>query len=841
MNIIQKLSLRTLRKNKSSTVVTIIGIIMSVALMTGLFLFANGLLDFMQQSAREEWGDSHILFQQAPKGVVALVEQDEQLTDIRHLAHLGAQKVDNLGYNYFSVFGMDPKDADTFPVKLQSGRMPQKAGEALINSSYNQYVNVPLRVGDKVDITTYNLIEDGKYKRFMLDDSGMEYQPDGNNYQVTIVGIMDNNPLGFYGGRPAYYLYMPQSEIARHDYQLLGAKLKQVENENILAVVDRYNPLQETRVMANSNVLELYPNVQSTLRTMIYGFVMALMFVVGAAGVGLIYNSFLISISRRSRELSLLSSVGMTRRQKWQMVMHEGLILYLVALPLGILSGMVAMRILFSVLNPLLQNAMRTGAVMRLIWDVKTLLLIAGVSLLTIIIAALLPVLKSSMQSPLSGIRKNHEIREVGKPITTPQWITKAFGFSGDFAWKNVKRNKSRFRVNLTPLVLSLVLYLTMASIFSYATVGSSMAISAMQEDLRVSMGTLPQDQAAFEGLAALDKVGTSSIVYRSYGSTSLDNITLEQDYLDALKQMQYDFTSKTISIDLLAFGKNSEAELLKSLGLPEDTLKNNGAILIRDVQYRNPDILRLNAVKDAKDTLPISMEIPEGALRTDLHVKKVVDEPLTMYDTWTPQLRIIVSFDTLKAYDNGSGFTSSGAFLIARERGDAGMITQVREYFESHPQGQMSIEDRAQANQGDRDMLLISGILFFGFITIIALISIANIYNSLSASLRSRRQEFAMLQSVGMERSTFREIVTLEGLYTAFGVLLIGLPLGVLTSFAMHKLVSHGMGFAFRIPVLHFAAAAAVVIVLILAIIYTGSRYYGRENIIEQIKREYE
>lgn len=840
MNIIRKLSLRTIKKNKSSTMVTLVGIVMSVALMTGLFLFANGLLAFTQQAAIEKWGDSHILFQQAPKSVAALAAKDAQLTDVGRIAHLGAQKTTGQSYNYYNVLGIDPKDSAAFPLKISQGRMPENAGEALVNNAYNRFADPAIKVGDQLEIVTYDLW-DGHYRRFMMDDDQLKYVPTGKSYSVTIVGILDNNPLEVFGGRPAYYLYMPQSEIIQADYQLLAAKLPQVDSTLIGQVEERYSRMAETRVMANSNVVELYPGVPSTFRTLVYGFVAALTVIVAVAGIGLIYNSFLISISRRARELSLLSSVGMTRKQKWQMVIYEGLFLYLLALPIGLLSGVVAMRILFRVLNPMLQNVMRTTVELKLVWDGKIILLIAAISLFTIVAAALLPVWKSSIHSPLSGIRRNHEIREIGKPIATPKWIRRMFGFSGDFAWKNVKRNKSRFNVNLAPLILSLVLYLTMASIFSYADIGSTMASSAMQEDIQVSFTGLPAERDTFEQIAKLDQVAEAHIVYNSFAQVQQEDLILEPAYLEHLQQMQYDLSGNKMLVDLIAFGKEDEQWLLGELGLAEDILENQGALLIGSVQHQNPEIVRLKALKGSSPRLTLTMDGEPNIEPVEIRIQSLLDEPLKMYDTWSPHLRVIVNYDTMQKFARGSELVASSAFLIADEKKDVLLYDQVNAFFREHPQQSLNIFDNASKNQSDRDMLMISSILFFGFITIIALISIANIYNALSASLRSRRQEFAMLQSVGMERATFRKIVLLEGLYTALKVLIFGVPLGILASYGMYRLVSSGMGFEFSVPIGHFALAGLAVVTLIMLIITSGSRYFGQENIIEQIRSEYE
>lgn len=234
----------------------------------------------------------------------------------------------------------------------------------------------------------------------------MTYKP-ARETSFTIVGIAANNSLKSGDARPAAYLYMTKPAIAAEPWQQLRIQTGPIDMNGLESVAMTLQVDDENLPLSvNHELLETYPGVMSGPKVLIYSFATVLIIIVGLAGIGLIQNAFLISFTKRASELSLLSSIGMTTKQRMTLSLLEGLFLFMVALPLGFALAVLAMTILTFVLNPILQRMMGTAAWLTLAIDWQSLLLIALSGLILIFVASILPVLRSRHVSPLAGIRR---------------------------------------------------------------------------------------------------------------------------------------------------------------------------------------------------------------------------------------------------------------------------------------------------------------------------------------------------------------------------------------------------------------------------------------------------
>jgi putative ABC transport system permease protein len=140
---------------------------------------------------------------------------------------------------------------------------------------------------------------------------------------------------------------------------------------------------------------------------------------------------------------------------------------------------------------------------------------------------------------------------------------------------------------------------------------------------------------------------------------------------------------------------------------------------------------------------------------------------------------------------------------------------------------------------QSTKDLVSLSSMIIYCFLAIIFLIVIANIYNTLSASLRSRRREFAVLRSVGMDERDFRRMLRVESFLYSLKIVFYGIPLAVLTSLCVHQAIGVAIEFTFRIPYLTFFLSAVAVVMVVMLIMNLGSRTVRKGNILDALKIE--
>ena len=140
---------------------------------------------------------------------------------------------------------------------------------------------------------------------------------------------------------------------------------------------------------------------------------------------------------------------------------------------------------------------------------------------------------------------------------------------------------------------------------------------------------------------------------------------------------------------------------------------------------------------------------------------------------------------------------------------------------------------------RSDRSLSLVVAIFLYGFITVVALIGITNIFNTITTNMELRAPEFAMLRSVGMTGREFRRLIVLESMFYGVKALLIGIPLGIILSLCFNVALAEGVVTAIRLPWKATAAAAMAVGVLLYAIMRYSMGKVNRKNIIETIRNE--
>ena len=140
---------------------------------------------------------------------------------------------------------------------------------------------------------------------------------------------------------------------------------------------------------------------------------------------------------------------------------------------------------------------------------------------------------------------------------------------------------------------------------------------------------------------------------------------------------------------------------------------------------------------------------------------------------------------------------------------------------------------------KSDRDMVTVIMVFAYGFITLIALIAVANIFNTVSTGIILRRKEFAMLKSVGMADRGVVKILSLESLMSGIKSLVIGLPISAAVCVLIHLAISRGFETAFIVPWASIiGAVAGVFAVTFISMLYAANRLKN-ENILDSIRDE--
>ncbi|MBQ7595147.1 MAG: ABC transporter permease, partial [Clostridia bacterium] len=224
------------------------------------------------------------------------------------------------------------------------------------------------------------------------------------------------------------------------------------------------------RLVANNDVLRLCGDINSgSLRSVFYGFAGVLVFLIALGSISLIFNSFSISVSERTKQFGILKSVGATRKQIRGAVLYEALLLSAIAIPIGLIVGILGIGItLWCLRDSFSAISGGNGVKMYLVLNIPALLTAVAVCLVTTLISAWLPAKKAVKINPIEAIRQSGDVKVRGKDVKTSKLTSKLFGFEGTLAVKNFKRNRKRYRSTVISLALSITLFIAASSFCSY-------------------------------------------------------------------------------------------------------------------------------------------------------------------------------------------------------------------------------------------------------------------------------------------------------------------------------------------------------------------------------------
>jgi len=434
MNIVNRLTMRQLKLNKRRTLVTIIGTIISVAMITAVATLGLSFMDLMQRQSIASNGEWHAKYLDVDKQQLETIEAKKEVkTTIltRDLGYAYLEGSQNQNKPYLDIKEFSKEGYDNFPIDLLEGRLPEREDELIISEEVQQNAKVNYKIGDTIELAigkristleedNQEVIQKGDSLHWK-DDTLAEYLSEDMKKTYTIVGII-SRPNWEATWSPGYTVlsYIDSNTVTAGDTFNVAVIMKKV-NSGILKKIDHIaSEIGYPGVEYNNDLLRYYGVYKDdSVKKMIYGLSMVIMIIIIIGSVSLIYNAFAISVSERSRYLGMLSSVGATKRQKRNSVFFEGAVIGVISIPIGIAAGLLGLGITYIFINPLLKGVLNVIVGFRLVVKPSSLItsiLVAGV---TILISTYIPARKASNISAIDAIRQTTDIKIRRKQVRT--------------------------------------------------------------------------------------------------------------------------------------------------------------------------------------------------------------------------------------------------------------------------------------------------------------------------------------------------------------------------------------------------------------------------------------
>ncbi len=884
MQILNRLTIRNLKLNKRRTIVTIIGIILATALLTAVATMAVSLKESITLRSKKVDGDFHLLLYDMTDKEKESVINNRQVESYYETHEVGYGVLDGCVNDSKPYVYIEALDSDTFEkaeINVTSGRLPEDDSEIVISSHIKTNGGVKYNLGDKITFDIGDRTYNGK-KLYQNDTYREDEQLEAKQTKTyKVVGICDRLP---YGEEPRtapgysvitlankadtslnksdiYLRFNKKALKDRYDLtaDILGVDKTLFNKLNSGKLEDKEiqtlkSQLDKTHSYYINNSLIKYEAFYDSSVAFVYNMAAVVMVIIIITSAVCISNSFAISINQKTKQYGMLASIGATPRQIRKNVFFEAAFMGVIGIVAGIGGGLSASYILVVLSNKMLIDTFEMSIVYAP--SLLGVLLSIVLAIVTIVLSALVPAIRASRMSPIMAINHSEDIKIKSKSLKTPKLIGKVWGEGGVLAYKNMKRNKRKYRVITISIALSVSTFIALYGFMSLLT-ESVNRYANDKIDLRVYMSSYKS--------MSVDEANkkVSNIVNRINNETNITDFTFARGFYASLKdEPKYSSDYKEVNkyeaglaenngyyISIISLGNEEYGKYIKKLGISKETAQSGGILVDNTYQYINNgnDIKYFNIYDGYKAGDVLTYRIDTSNSSKSLDNSKSSDDT-TLYDirivalsnerpfgydnAYTSYGYLIVSDDYMNRIDTKN--TDSTLLNINCDDPDKAQDILVNEFNI----GQNYIFNAAQERRNDEKLILTMKIFLYGFIAIVSLIGITNIFNTVTTGMELRGKEFAMLQSIGMTKKEFDKMIRLESVFYGSKALIIGVVSGTILSYVIY--ISAGESqLKYTLPLLAIVMSVIVVIILLLGIMKYSIAQIRKQNIIETIRNE--
>ena len=500
MNIFKQFTNRSLKENKTRTIVTIIGIILSVAMFTATMEAFVTVQSYLVNYAETYNGKYHVGFYDIKTEDVSKITEDERVEKYTYIQDIGYAEIgsSNEAKPYLYIAGVPTDFTDVMPIHLTEGRLPENSSEIVVSDHLYSNGGVQLKLGQKITLqvgqrqwTDLLNISEEEYKA--LDGDNWQKltqqrpfcQPDGEKAEevlintkektYTVVGFCvrpDRSSIEPYSapGYTAFTINEPGNTNLQSVYTVLKNPIEYNKfNADILI------SLSGTVIGSTTNydlLMYSFNSFDSAFPVLVVGLLSILIGLIVFGSVSLIYNSFSISVSERTKQFGILKSIGATKKQIRKSVLYEAAVLCVIGIPIGLVSGCLGIAITFHFLSDSISTFLAdlTDLKMQFVFSPLAIIAASALSFITVIISAYIPARKAIKINPIESVRQSNEIKIKRRSVKVSPLTQKLFGFEATLSSKNFKRNKRKYCTTVFSLFVSVVLFISASSLATYFT-----------------------------------------------------------------------------------------------------------------------------------------------------------------------------------------------------------------------------------------------------------------------------------------------------------------------------------------------------------------------------------
>lgn len=814
MQMITKIAFANAKYHKRKNVLAGIAVILTTMLIFLVLTIGLDMIDAQKAAINELYPSWHGLFRNVPESMIEklpahhTVEQYGLRSDLGYIRDDGTE---------CAMMYMDANAMELYKVSLAEGKMPEGENEIVVEKGLLERLSINAGIGDTITFTYQVSTEDGldfaQKKDFVICGFFKENQEQEEKTSYVLL-ISDAFLREEIPEEQIKYRFLFQVDTgSANDTELIEAEIRQLAEQFDIA---------ENDIKINTDYL--WANYVDPSFVPIMSLIIL---VVALAGIITIYSIYYISMNERVQELGKIKAIGATRGQLKQMVLREGLLMALIAIPLGLLVGTGLVRVLFMFIPNLYQNVLgdtiktliRNGEIELLIpW---VYFLAAGVALLTVILSLLHPMKVASKVSEIDAMRYQNETsrkkeRKGYREITVGR-LAKVYLFG----------NKKKSMITICSMSITGLLFMVVATVLSCADPVEAANSSILGEyeispviefnnkehpelEWREVQQNNPLTDELKEEILQIDGIRDVECYYGTY---------VVSDVFDGTRER------------ILGVPESGKEELEEGIiegQVSYEELESGDKVIVdKNLLYWYPDI-------KLGDVIDVTVENGDKVIHRSLEVAAIGE-----YDLGFSNYNyLIMASDGIQTF---SDYSSEMYFHIdAEQKYDEAVEESLKALVAEYGNIQLA-SWKAYFDEWDASISFVR-IGCFTFLGILGAICILNMINMMLNSVYVRKKELGMLQAIGMSDFQLLKMLQLEGLFYTMGTLIIAVGGGSAVGYPVFVWAKdNGM---LNICSFHYPMKATILMTIILVLVqlilsFIISKSVKRDSLIDRIRFE--
>lgn len=719
-----------------------------------------------------------------------------------------------------SMMYMDRTGMELYKVKLKEGQLPQKENDIVVSKGILEALGQNGKIGDTITVP-YQI----------LKDDGLDYTKEKD---FRICGFLADNESS---KEQKQYTSLVSEAFLKAEIPVEQVKyrfLLQVNGQKGNTTADYTETIQN--IARQFGISEDDMNINKEYLAANYvdpatiPVIVGIMLIVVLAGIITIYSVYYVSMNQRVREFGKLKAIGATKRQLRQIVLREGMGVALFAIPIGLLIGTVAVKVVLLQFvehakdsNVLITEAYKVvakGEVQLYYWWIY--LLAIAVTLCTVYLSLMKPMRMAAKVSEIEAMRYQGGSKRQKSSRKGYQFLN-----IGRLTKRNLAENKKKSTITIVSMAVTGIFVMMVATVLSCANPMESAKSSIVgQYEISPIVESGNKEHPEYEWAEVQKNNPLNEGLKQQI--EELDGVE-RVDVFTALKVSGGPFEEK-IGTEFINGVPEEYAEELKK-GITEgnvtyEELKSGDKVILdRALLHWYPDI-------KVGDKLKLNIHDGDNTFQKEIEVAAIGEY--------------------------GTGLTNYNCLIMAKEGAEKLTINNSSSYFQviadkdydealeaslqAIVDGSGRLQMRTWKNEYDtweNAIQMIRGACY-AFIIILAAISIMNLINTMINSVHVRKKELGMMQAIGMSDRQLMKMLQLEGIFYTVGTLIISIGVGSLAGYPLFLYAKRtGM---FDISTYHYPVTAAIIIILTLFVIQMLlaifiAKSVRKDSLIERIR----